>query len=91
MLDVARVLPGPVVALAVVGGVIVWTTRVDRVAVPSTGPVTPEALLASAPAEAEAAGCGAVVDAGPYLPSEKDAIHVDPIDMPPLASWPSSV
>ena len=79
-----------IAALAVVGGVIVWTTRAERTAVPSTGPVTPETLLASAPAQTEAAGCGAVVDVGPYLPPEQDAIHVEQIDMPRLASWPST-
>jgi hypothetical protein len=75
--------------IAIVAVTVIWTTRVDRRAAPSNRPLSPETLLGSAPSEADAAGCGAVVDVGPYLPTEQDTIHVDPVNMPRLASWPS--
>ncbi len=80
---------GIVVAVALIAGGVVWVMRADGERSSSSESVTPAALLARAPADAQAAGCGGVIDVGPYLPADEDAAHVDPQQMPPLSSWPS--
>jgi len=82
-------LVGAIVAIVLVGGTIVWAMISGNEGSPSGEPVTPASLLASASGEAQAADCGDVVDVGPYLPADQDAAHVDPLEMPPLSSWPS--
>lgn len=82
-------LVGIVVAIALVSGGVVWGLRDGHERSSTSEPVTHEALLAVSSAEAQAAGCGDVIDVGPYLPADRDAEHVDPQEMPPLSSWPS--
>jgi hypothetical protein len=56
---------------------------------PGAGPAGADQLLADAPARAAEAGCSNVAQVEPY-PDDRDAIHVEPDAMPPLASWPST-
>jgi hypothetical protein len=54
----------------------------------AVGAPSPDRLLELADEQADAAGCGPVIEVAPY-PDDRDAIHVEPDEMPPLSSWPS--
>jgi hypothetical protein len=73
---------------AVVVGIIAWSVGGDPTP-PTVDATSPQALLARAPEAARDAGCGGIIDVGPFVSAEQDVIHVEPIDMPRLASWPS--
>ncbi len=73
------------VAVAVVAGVGVYLA-----VRPKPKEITPQSLLAAASTESTAAGCTAVKDVGPYLPSSLDQKHIGTTEaMPPLSSYPS--
>jgi hypothetical protein len=84
-----RWLAGSLAALAVVGVAAFALTRPRE---PSAVETRAAALLASAEAQAAAAGCTDVREVGPYQPADLDQAHVggDLIAaMPPLATYPS--
>lgn len=79
------------IALAVVVIAAVATFALTRPKEPSRAEARASRLLASAAAQADAAGCTEVRDVGSYQPADLDAAHIgDAVsEMPPLASYPS--
>ena len=80
-----------VVAVVVVAGVAVFAlTRPEN---KSAANVRASGLLASATAEATAAGCTDVKQIGPYQPEDQDRVHIGgsggPTEMPALSTYPS--
>ncbi len=81
---------GIALALVVVGAVVLFA--ITRPEEPSAVETRAAELLATAEAQADAAGCTEVRDVGPYQPADLDQAHVGGeliAAMPPLASYPS--
>lgn len=80
------------ISLAVVLVAALAVFALTRPEVPSRAEARAPGLLASAAAQAEAAGCTEVREVGPYDPVELDQAHVGGdlvAAMPPLATYPS--